>query len=181
MRRGAQPLFFGALVAALAVSGCGSGSDTSAAPDGDQPSSAEQQEQGLRDVDPCQLLTPEEAAEFGFSGEGYDETLVDTEPACGFDGGPFGATFTVSRENTVETYGQGDNWARFDRIEIDGRAAARAVDESASSSGDFCTVMFDAGGGAITIDVSEFRNPENVDPCDFAQQIAEVIAPRMPR
>src|SRR5690606_39405512 len=78
MRRGAQPLFFGALVAALAVSGCGSGSDTSAAPDGDQPSSAEQQEQGLRDVDPCQLLTPEEAAEFGFSGEGYDETLVDT-------------------------------------------------------------------------------------------------------
>ncbi|QIZ39371.1 hypothetical protein FDZ84_09060 [Saccharopolyspora sp. ASAGF58] len=74
---------------------------------------------------------------------------------------------------------QQDNWAKFDRLEIDGRPAASAIDKSATQAR-LCSALFDAGGGVIIIDVSEFRD-QGLDECAGGVKIAEAIAPRMPK
>ncbi len=76
-------------------------------------------------------------------------------------------------------YGKQDNWAKYDRLEVDGRPAASAIDKSATQAR-ICSALFDAGGGVIILTLSEFRDL-GLDECGEALKIAEVIAPRMPK
>ncbi|GGI97491.1 hypothetical protein GCM10011581_38360 [Saccharopolyspora subtropica] len=157
----------------LAAAGCGG-----AESNGD-PAPATQQPQGLAEIDPCTLLKPEELTSLGFETSGEPDTGITSEPGCRFNGRPFRATFSKNQEKSVESYGRQDNWAKFDRVEVDGRPAASAIDKSATQAR-ICSALFDAGGGVIIIDVSEFRD-QGLDECAEALRIAETIAPRMPR
>ncbi|QIZ36295.1 DUF3558 family protein [Saccharopolyspora sp. ASAGF58] len=158
-------------VAALMIAGCG-GPAAKREP-------ADTQPQGLASVDPCTLLTPDELKSFGFKGPGEPETTISSEPGCSFSGRPLGATFYKYQEKTVEAYSHKENWSKFDRLQIDGRAAASATSESGQAAR-ICSAMFDAGGGVIVIDVSEVMD-QGLDECAEALKVAQVIAPRMPR
>ncbi|MGW3471662.1 DUF3558 family protein [Saccharopolyspora sp. NPDC000995] len=171
LSRSVVAVFAGATL--LSVAGC---SGSSAGPG---PSSSTPVSEGLSKVDPCTLLAPEQLESFGFEGPGELETGISSEPGCAFNGKPFGATFYKNQEQTVETYGQQANWAKYDHLEIDGRPAASAVDKSAVQ-GRMCSALFNAGGGVILVDVSESRD-QGLDECAEALKIAEAIAPRMPK
>ncbi|MEV5535521.1 DUF3558 domain-containing protein [Saccharopolyspora shandongensis] len=158
--------------AVLAIAACGG-----PAPD-DSPDPTEKP-QGLAEIDPCALLTPDELKSFGFEESGEPDSGTSSEPGCRFNGRPFRATFSKNQEKTVESYGKQDNWAKFDRAEVDGRPAASAIDKSATQAR-ICSALFNAGGGVIIIDVSEFRD-QGLDECAEGLKIAEAIAPRMPR
>ncbi|WP_029535281.1 DUF3558 family protein [Saccharopolyspora spinosa] len=158
--------------ALLAAAGCGGGSPKDVSP------GSMETDQGLAKVDPCTLLTPDELKSFGFEGPGQPETGITAEPGCSFRGKPFTATFYKNQEKTVESYSKQDNWAKFDRAEVDGRPAASAIDKSATQAR-ICSGLFNAGGGVIIIDVSEFRD-QGLDECAEGLKIAEAIAPRMP-
>lgn len=154
------------------MAGCGGPSS-----EGDPPVKSEPQ--GLAKIDPCTLLTPEELESFGFEGPGEPETGSTGEPACSFTGQPFGATFFKKQDMTVEKYGQQDTWAKFDRLEVDGRPAASTIAKGSTQSR-ICSVMFDAGGGVIDLTLQEFRD-KGLDECGEALKVAEKIAPRMPK
>ncbi|WP_190817987.1 DUF3558 domain-containing protein [Saccharopolyspora pogona] len=158
-------------VAALVIAGCG-GPAAKREP-------ADTQSQGLASVDPCTLLTPDELKSFGFEGPGEPDTTISSEPGCSFRGEPLTVTFYKNQEKTVEAYSHKENWSKFDRLQIDGRAAASATSESGKAAR-ICTAMFDAGGGVILVDVSEFLD-QGLDECAEARKVAQVIAPRMPR
>ncbi|WP_093265153.1 DUF3558 domain-containing protein [Saccharopolyspora shandongensis] len=156
----------------LAIAACGGPASSDAPPPKEEP-------QGLAAIDPCALLTPEELKSFGFEESGEPDSSTSSEPGCRFNGRPFRATFSKNQEKTVESYGKQDNWAKFDRAEVDGRPAASAIDKSATQAR-ICSALFNAGGGVIIIDVSEFRD-QGLDECAEGLKIAEAIAPRMPR
>ncbi|QIZ36289.1 DUF3558 family protein [Saccharopolyspora sp. ASAGF58] len=156
--------------AVLAITGCG-GPTTKQDP--------AVQPQGLAAVDPCTLLTPDELKSFGFNSPGEPETTISSEPGCSFSGRPLTVTFYKNQEKTVEAYSHQKNWSKFDRLQIDGRAAASATSESGKAAR-ICSAMFDAGGGVILVDVSEFLD-QGLDECAEAVKVAQVIAPRMPR
>ncbi|MEV6230671.1 DUF3558 domain-containing protein [Saccharopolyspora shandongensis] len=156
----------------LGVAGCGGGGDTTKDP------APTQQNQGLGQVDPCAVLTQEELNSLGFEGPGQ-KTGTSSEPGCAFDSMQFGITVSKNEEKTVEAYGKQDSFAKFDRLQIDGRPAASAISKNATQA-DACTAMFDAGGGVILVDVSLLRAKE-LDECGEALKIAEAIAPRMPK
>jgi uncharacterized protein DUF3558 len=161
-------------VALLSAAGCGGGSPKEGSP------GSTEQKQALATVDPCTLLTPKELESFGFEGPGQPETGISSEPGCSFRGKPFTATFYKNQEKTVEAYGQQEGtWAKYDRLEIDGRPAASAIAEG-STQARICSALFDAGGGVIILTLSEFRD-QGLDECGEALKIAEAIAPRMPR
>ncbi|MER7010376.1 DUF3558 family protein [Saccharopolyspora sp. NPDC000359] len=157
---------------ALVVASCGRPSSVEGPP-------TAAAEQGLAKVDMCTLLTPEELESFGFRAPGEPETGSSGEPACAFSGRPFGATFFKNQEMTVEKYSQQDTWAKFDRLEVDGRPAANTITKG-STQARLCSTMFDAGGGVITLTVQEFRD-EGANVCAESVKVAEVIAPKLPR
>ncbi|MER6991458.1 DUF3558 domain-containing protein [Saccharopolyspora hirsuta] len=163
-----------ASVVVLALAGCGPSRSS------EEPAPGAQQPQALAAVDPCTLLTPEELQSFGFEAPGEPDTGISSEPGCRFNGRPFRATFSKNQEKTVDSYGrQKDTWAKYDRLEIDGRPAASAIAEG-STQARLCSALFDAGGGVIIITVSEFRD-QGLDECAEGVKIAEAIAPRMPK
>lgn len=102
-----------------------------------------------------------------------------SEPGCYYNGERTAVIVYKNQEKTVEAYGQQDNWAKFDELTVDGRAAASAIDKSATQAR-ICSTLFNAGGGSIIVDVSESRD-QGLDECAESQKIAEAIAPRMPR
>ncbi|MEU6268747.1 DUF3558 domain-containing protein [Saccharopolyspora shandongensis] len=160
-------------VAVLAVAGCGG-------PNSTETPASKTQTQGLAAIDPCTLLTPEELKSYGFEAPGEPTSNTASEPGCRFNGRPFRATFYKNQEKTVESYGQQQGtWAKYDRLEVDGRPAASAVAEG-STQARICSALFDAGDGVIILTLSEFRD-QGLDECAEGLKIAEAIAPRMPR
>ncbi|MCX2733378.1 DUF3558 family protein [Saccharopolyspora sp. NFXS83] len=136
-------------------------------------------ETGLESTDPCALLTEDELAARGAWPPGYPNRNVPAEPGCDYDGDPFGYSFFKNQEMTVESYGAQGNWAKFDRRELNGRAAANAINAS-STGGRICSTMFDAGGGVIIVTAGEL-NDEGRDECAESWQVAELVEPKMPR
>ncbi|PKW14802.1 hypothetical protein A8926_2451 [Saccharopolyspora spinosa] len=85
----------------------------------------------------------------------------------------------AKKDQLTKQVSEGKLRSKFDRLQIDGRAAASATSESGTAAR-ICSAMFDVGGGVILVDVSEFRN-QGLDECGEALKVAQVIAPRMPR
>ncbi|MEV0055783.1 DUF3558 domain-containing protein [Saccharopolyspora shandongensis] len=158
--------------ALLAAAGCGGGTAKR------DPEPA-QEKQGLAQVDPCTMVTPDVLESFGLRGPGDPETGISSEPGCYFNGERISGIFYKNQEKTVESYGKQDNWAKYDRLQIDGRPAASAIDKS-STQARICSTLFDAGGGVIILSVTEKRD-QGLDECGEALKIAEAIAPRMPK
>lgn len=160
--------------ALLAVPGCALRSQAEA-PGVDAPV----RDTGLASLDPCALLTAEELAARGARSPGYPNRNITAEPGCDYDGDPFGYSFFKNQEMTVESYGAQDNWAKFDRRELNGRAAANTID-AGSTDGRICSTMFNAGGGVIIATVSEL-NDEGRDECAESWRLAELVEPETPR
>ncbi|MGI8311194.1 DUF3558 domain-containing protein [Saccharopolyspora hattusasensis] len=158
--------------ALLAAAGCGGG----AAKQKPEPT---QEKQGLSQVDPCTMVPPEVLESFGLRGPGEPDSNTSSEPGCYFNGERIAGIFYKNQEKTVESYGRQDNWAKFDRAEVDGRPAASAIDKG-STQARICSALFDAGGGVIILTVTEKRD-QGLDECAEGLKIAEAIAPRMPR
>ncbi|MEU5853384.1 DUF3558 family protein [Saccharopolyspora shandongensis] len=141
---------------------------------------SEQQKNGLAQVDPCTMVSPEVLASFGLRGPGEPETGNSSEPGCYFPGDPISGTFYKNQEKTVAAYGaQQSTWAKFDPLQVDGRSAASAVANGSTQAG-VCSTLFDTGGGVIILTVSN-KGDNAIDPCAKSLKIAEAIAPRMPR
>nr|WP_246331260.1 DUF3558 domain-containing protein [Saccharopolyspora hordei] len=157
--------------ALLAAAGCGGSAGQTPDP--------ELKGQGLAQLDPCGILTEDELGAFGLEGPGSPEKGISSEPGCYYNGERTAVIVYKNQEKTVEAYGQQDNWAKFDELTVDGRAAASAIDKSATQAR-ICSTLFNAGGGSIIVDVSESRD-QGLDECAESQKIAEAIAPRMPR
>ncbi|GAB2667977.1 hypothetical protein GCM10027271_29620 [Saccharopolyspora gloriosae] len=157
----------------LASSGCALNSEADE-PDQARPRPAT----GLSPVDPCALLTADELTERGAWVPGHPNNGITSEPGCDFDGDPFGYSFFKNQRMSVAKYGAQDNWAKFDRRELQGRPAANTIDASATKSR-ICSTMFDAGGGVIIVTAGEL-NDEGRDECAESWRLAELIAPRMP-
>lgn len=178
MTRSFQALSVGfASVSIIALAGCGPGGLA-----GDEPSESPPSPQAkptLSSLDPCSLLKPEEAKEFGFEVPGEKSDILPSEPGCEYSGEPFSATLSYSTEKSVDRFGQQDNWATFDRTKVNGRTAATAIDGGATQAR-ICTTLFDAGEGSILIDLSEKRD-KGLDECAESKKIAEAIEPRMPK
>ncbi|MER5389821.1 DUF3558 domain-containing protein [Saccharopolyspora sp. NPDC002686] len=170
LSRSAVAACVGSAVLALAACG-GSVPDDNSAPS--------EQSKGLAQVDPCGMLTPDELKSFGFEETGELDSTNSSEPGCRFNGRPFRATFSKNQEKTVESFEKQDNWAKFERTEIDGRPAASAVDKSATQAR-ICSALVDAGGGVVVIDVSEFRD-QGLDECAEGLKIAKAVASKLPR
>ncbi|MER7010379.1 DUF3558 domain-containing protein [Saccharopolyspora sp. NPDC000359] len=154
----------------LAVAACGAPQEDPAPTRSDQ---------GLAQIDPCTMVPSDVLASFGLREPGDPEGAGSSGPGCYFNGDKIAGIFYKNQEKTVESYGQQDNWAKFDRLEIDGRPAASAIDKG-STQARICSALFDSGGGLIKITVTEKRD-QGIDECGEAVKIAETIAPRMPR
>ncbi|WP_243793236.1 DUF3558 family protein [Saccharopolyspora gloriosae] len=158
----------------LAVPGCALRSQAEA-PDAEAPA----RNAGLDSIDPCALLTEDELTARGAWPPGYPNRNVPAEPGCDYDGDPFGYSFFKNQQMTVESYGAQDNWAEFDRRELNGRVAANAINAS-STGGRICSTMFNAGGGVIIVTVGEL-NDEGRDECAESWQLAELVEAKTPR
>ena len=134
---------------------------------------------GLSGTDPCTLLAEDELVSYGVLLPGYPNASISAEPGCDFDGDPFGYSFAKNQQMTVDKYGSQDNWAKFDRRDLQGRKAASAID-SGSVGARICSTMVDAGGGVVIVTAGEL-NDEGRDECAESWRLAEVIAPRLPR
>ncbi|MER5389816.1 DUF3558 family protein [Saccharopolyspora sp. NPDC002686] len=159
---------------ALTVAGCGGPTQ------GGDPASEAQSQKGLAVVDPCELLAPEQLKSFGFNGPGEPTSIVPSQPGCAFKGEPFSITVFKNEEETVESLGrQEGTWAKFDRLEVDGRPAASGI-SSGSTRARICSAMFNAGGGVIILTVQEFRD-QGLDECAEGLKVAEAVAPKLPK
>lgn len=163
-------LAFGML---LALPGCGlrSQADGTGAARPEPPA-------GLAAVDPCALLSDDELTAGGAWLPGRPDDMISAEPGCDYDGSPFFYSFSKNQEKTVESYGAQDTWAKFERRELLGRAAANTITKI-SVDGRICSTMFDAGGGVIIVTAGEL-NEQGRDECAESWRLAELIAPRMP-
>jgi hypothetical protein len=158
----------------VTVAGCGSGGlagdETNESP---PPPNA-----GLAGIDPCTVLSQDDLTAFGLKGPGSPEKGISSEPGCYFDGENIATILYKNQEKTVDAYGKQGNWAQFNKVDVSGRSGASAIDRSATQAR-ICSTLFDAGGGAIIIDVTD--RPGNLDECAESLKIAQAIAPRLPK
>ncbi|MDA3629268.1 DUF3558 family protein [Saccharopolyspora sp. WRP15-2] len=160
--------------AILSTASCGAGAPGNG--DKDEEGSAS----GLAQVDPCTMVPTDVLASFGLRGPGDPDSNGASEPGCYFAGDPISGTFYKNQEMTVATYGDKPGiWERYDRKQVDGRAAASGVATGAGDTG-VCTTLFDAGGGVIILTVSN-KGEASIDSCAEGLKIAEKIAPGLPK
>ncbi|MER7380804.1 DUF3558 family protein [Saccharopolyspora hirsuta] len=158
----------------LFAASCGGGTTGSGEGATEDPASS------LGQVDPCTMLSPEDLAAFGLRGPGEPDDNGASEPGCYFPGDPISGTFFKNQEMTVATYGDKPGiWEKYDRSQVDGRAAASGIATGAAEAG-VCSTLFDAGGGVIILTVSN-KGDSSIDACAEGMKIAEKIAPKLPR
>ena len=161
----------GAGLVLLAATGC------SQSEGGDQP--PPRQPDALAGVDACSILTPQDASAAGVSPSGSPQTDVSSEPGCYYDGDAMTVTTYKNLKDTVDSSSKKSNWAKFDRVDVNGRPGATAV-SSGSTEAQICSTMFDAGKGMIRVS-AHGKNAGDQSACDQSQKIAKQIEPRMPK
>lgn len=135
--------------------------------------------QGLKKVDPCQMLIPRDLQDFGLEGPGTPNTALPWEPGCDYGGDPITATVYKNTRQTVESASKKPVWAMFQRVEVNERSAAQAITKG-STQARICSTMFNAGTGLIEVTVSESELPDDLDECAKSAEIAKRIEPRVP-
>lgn len=164
-------------VALVGTSGCSTGG---AAGDKSTETSVPSASQGLKKVDPCKMLTPQDLKDFGLRGPGKPNTTLPWEPGCDYSrGDPITMTVYKNMRQTVVSAGKKPSWAMFKRIEVNGRSGAQAINEG-STQARICSTMFNAGKGLIEVSVSESELPDDLDECAKSTEIAKRIEPEMP-
>lgn len=161
-----------ALVASMALVGCSSGQGEPSAEPSAEPGA------GLADFDPCAFLTEEDLATAGVAGPPEKVDAVASQPGCDYEGQDVLLSLTKNQTEGFAEYGK-NNFERFDEIDINGRRAAIAVTAGSGGNG-ICSVILDAGGGIVDVNVTAYDMAAVPDPCGEAEQVARQIEPRLP-
>ncbi|WP_092522507.1 DUF3558 domain-containing protein [Actinopolyspora saharensis] len=167
--------------ALLGVAGCGPGGlagDESGDAAGET-STAKPSGEVLAGVDPCNMLSESELKSSGLQGPGEKADTLSWREGCNYDGDPASLTLLKDTRQTVDSAEKKDTWAKFERTEVNGRAAATAVTEG-STQAQICNVMFDAGQGLIQIQAQEAGRSDSLDECAKALEIAKKVEPNVP-
>ncbi|WP_438387817.1 DUF3558 domain-containing protein [Actinopolyspora saharensis] len=167
--------------ALLGVAGCGPGGLAGDESEGatEETSAAKSSGEVLAGVDPCGMLSDAELKSFGLKLPGKSTDALPWTPGCDYQGDPVGVMFVKNERQTVASSAKKDRWAEFERTEVNGRAAARAITKG-STQARICNVMFDSGGGMIQVRAQETRLPDDVDECAKALEIAKKVEPNVP-
>ncbi|MBA8823587.1 hypothetical protein FHX42_000916 [Saccharopolyspora lacisalsi] len=164
-------------VALVGVAGCGTGGiagDTSP-----ETTSASSSKDDLASVQPCQMLPPETLESFGLEVTGEPRNELPWQPGCDFDGKPISATLIKNTRQTVSSAEKKTVWAKFERIQVNGRSGAQAITQGTTKAR-LCNVMFNAGKGTIQVQAHEISPPDDIDECAKALEIAKKIEPNVP-
>ncbi|WP_258174723.1 DUF3558 domain-containing protein [Actinopolyspora mortivallis] len=142
-------------------------------------SAAKPSEEVLAGVDPCDILPDAELESFGVSTTGEPTNRPPWAPGCHYRGDSVTVSVRKETRDTVASAEQKDVWAKFERTEVNGRAAATAIVKGATQAR-MCSALFDAGRGMIQIQATEVRPPDTVDECAKALEFAEMVEPKVP-
>lgn len=168
------PAVAAAGVMLVSLAGCMPGSGASEPTGSKNPPASSN---ALAGVDPCALLKPSDAEASGLRQPGSPDSEVSGEPGCKYKGQNLRANI-FKNEKPVEEIAKTAQWARFDRVEINGRAGAVAIN-SGSTQAKICNIFFNAGSGSINVQSGEQFTP--IDECAEGLKIAKLIEPNVPR
>lgn len=164
----------------IGLAGCSGGAaDGGGAPTEGKP--APEAGGALQSFDPCSFLSPEDLSAAGVKGPGEKQDNFDHEPGCSFEGQNILLTVYKNQEETVTKYEKDGNWDKYEKFDLNGRNAARAVEAGGGSVDAGCSVVVDAGGGVVLVDVTEAMPGSVSDKCGEAEKIARQIEPKLPK
>ncbi|WP_460327993.1 DUF3558 family protein [Actinopolyspora lacussalsi] len=163
-----------ALIGATACSpseGAGNGSSetTGSSPSGE----------ALATVKPCEMLSSEALKSFGLEVPGEPKDQLPWAPGCYYSGEPVSVRMEKNTRETVSSSEEKSVWVEFERLEVNGRTGARAINQGTTKAR-LCNVMFDAGQGLIQVQARENQLPDDVNECQKALEIAKKIEPNVP-
>lgn len=127
-------------------------------------------------MDPCEILTVEDLAEYGEFQSRYKEGQADRSCLwqAGARGGGYAFTFGLSLRDAQSVETVNDNGAGVQRTEVNQRPAAVAKNPGVGS----CVVAMKLDD-VSRIDVSVPRAEEG-DACEIATALAGLVEPRLP-
>lgn len=179
-----------AVVTALAMAGCQSAvagsptattrSDTSEKTS-DRLSPPVEHPKDLRGLDPCELLSPEEKAEFSLTEPGQRDVSQWGEETCLLLGPVVVIGFspdTTVGKGLDQAYESKDRFDNFAVSEVDGYPAVR-VDFASLSCGLIVGVSDEQTLGMEFSRIGQ-QAPGNGDPCGFAEQVMGDVIKRLP-
>jgi hypothetical protein len=124
----------------------------------------------LKDVDPCTLLTKDEAQQLGAVGEPKPERIGSAQ-TCGWK--PEGVSFHVAIRANAGLSGAQPNGGEIRDTTVGHHQAKQLVDVSGSCG------IFIGVTSTSRVDVSLNSGPR-VDPCPLALQVAQLVEPKLP-
>lgn len=131
----------------------------------------------LERFEPCAFFAAGELNSWGFSTAGAEFAPASDEPGCRHGGDGEHLSVQKNVEESVDSYQESQNWAKYERRDFAGRSGAVAVPYDAAGS---CDVLVDAGGGLA---IYQLTPDSNVDPavtCAELADITERTAARLP-
>lgn len=165
-------------LALVGLSACSGGSNAG----GEQPGAptTETQSTGLSSFDPCTFFTPDELTAAGVqAGPGRPAKALESQPGCDWEGENVLLTLSKNETQDFEAYSK-NNFEKFERFDLDGRQAARAITSGSGGQG-ICSVILSAGGGIVDVNVAGIMSDSVADPCGEAEKVSRQIAPRLPQ
>ncbi|MGI8308412.1 DUF3558 domain-containing protein [Saccharopolyspora hattusasensis] len=136
---------------------------------------------GLKNFDTCAFFTQEDLSVAGVEGPGEKAEQLSFEPGCSYTGEKILLTLYKNEEETVSKYESDGHWDKYEKFSINGRNAARAVEGGGGAVDAGCSIVLDAGGGVVLVDVTEAKPDSVSDKCGEAEKIARQIEPRLPK
>ncbi|MGI8306215.1 DUF3558 family protein [Saccharopolyspora hattusasensis] len=169
-------------MAMLGLAACSGGpsGETSHGGNSESPTTQAGGSGGLAEFDPCSFLTSEDLNAAGVVGPGEAREQFKDEPGCGFEGEKTLLTLYKNQKQTVDSYKNNGQWDSYDSIGLNGRKAARGVAAGATGQG-ACSLVVDAGGGVVIVDVVGITRDSVPDTCGEAEKVARQIEPRLPK
>lgn len=135
----------------------------------------------LRGIDPCDLLTPDQKAEFGLTKPATRDTSPWGEETCSLAGSIVAVGFspdTTVGEGLDQAYRSKDLFDNFEPSEVDGYPAVR-VDFATQSCGLIVGVSDEQTLGFDMTRVSADA-PGKGDPCGFAEAVMSDVLENVP-
>jgi hypothetical protein len=157
------------------------GGTSSGAPPSDRLSPPVDNPKDLRGVDSCELLTPEQRADLGFTQQGKKDTSPWGEERCNFAGSVVGIGFspnTTLGDGLDQAYRNKDNFDNFAETDVDGYPAVR-VDFATQSCGLIAGVS-DTQTLSMEFTRVSPNAPGKGDPCGFAESVMGDVIKNLP-
>jgi hypothetical protein len=115
----------------------------------------------------------------GLQTQGTPRSNTSDEPGCDFKGKDVVVTIYKNQTQTVSSYQQQGHWDTYTKTTVNGRPAAHAQGSGTSGTGG-CTILMDAGGGVVLVDITD---PDKSDEqaCAEDMKYAQQVEPTLPK